>query len=725
VAEIVLSGSNIAVQNNTVTGSGPNAIGIWFNSGGNNLIENNQIALAGGGSTSVTGVRIGNLSGTGNQATTTKNEILTNTITGFNIGVHLFPASETLIQDNTVHNSDVVGIWVAAGQDNRIKSNQVSRDLQFVANKAGIALGNLLVTGDQADTANSEVVGNTVSGFEVGLRIFPASITLVQSNTLVDNDGHGINIENSSRTTIGGASAALGNHIAGNGKNGIFIESVGAGNPTITTGNIIIGNKIGTNAAGTAAQGNLGAGVWIKNASNNTVGGLTAGERNIISANRQSGVVIEGVDAQNNKVLGNFIGTDVTGQIIDPDGSVDGDELGNGLTATVSPDAGISVIEGASKNIIGGDMNVGTVSKCELSCNLVSGNLEGIRIGGPNSPDPAAVGANQVLGNFIGVNVNGIAPLGNRFAGVAIFGSPDNIVGGTTAGSANLLSANRLAGVQISGASSTGNKIIGNNIGINLEGNCTVDGVPNSCLLGNFVGLRIDDGASNNTVGGIVAGSRNIISGNTHQGIRIGGTLSGSEPKITSDNVIVGNLIGLQRYNTKSDIDPWGNGGDGIFMGFGVRGNRVGGTTPAERNVISDNGRAGVRIEGSSADANLVLGNFIGTNATGSADLVTSGAPSFGNDEAGVVIDKGADNVIGAVVAPASGKSGTLECRDGCNVISQNAQGVEIRGLEAKNNQIVGNFIGADVSGPGFPRWVKAVIGVTVTIMNILLTLRI
>ena len=86
--------------------------------------------------------------------------------------------------------------------------------------------------------------------------------------------------------------------------NGIFISG------TAATGNRIVANRIGTNAEGTADLGNTENGVFIFNANGNTIGGLSVADRNIISGNNDRGIRIE---ASNNIVVGNFIGTNAAG----------------------------------------------------------------------------------------------------------------------------------------------------------------------------------------------------------------------------------------------------------------------------------------------------------------------------------------------------------------------------------------------------------------------------
>ena len=59
-----------------------------------------------------------------------------------------------------------------------------------------------------------------------------------------------------------------------------------------TSGNVIEGNLIGTNASGASTLGNAGVGIWITNSSsNNTIGGTAAGAGNTIAYNQSGGVL--------------------------------------------------------------------------------------------------------------------------------------------------------------------------------------------------------------------------------------------------------------------------------------------------------------------------------------------------------------------------------------------------------------------------------------------------
>jgi CSLREA domain-containing protein len=164
----------------------------------------------------------------------------------------------------------------------------------------------------------------------------------------------------------------------------------------IAGGNVIKNCYIGTDATGTLDLGNNDDGVGIYNAVNNTVGGTTAGERNLISGNSTWGVTIGGAMASGNKVSSNYIGTDVSGTV----------DLGNTHNGVL--------IFNAPNNTIGGTT--------AAERNVISGNDEvGVDIG-----DVTASG-NKVSGNYIGTDVNGTADLGNSDVGVFIFNAPNNI----------------------------------------------------------------------------------------------------------------------------------------------------------------------------------------------------------------------------------------------------------------------------------------------------------
>jgi CSLREA domain-containing protein len=227
-----------------------------------------------------------------------------------------------------------------------------------------------------------DATGNTVRGNFIG--------TDTSGSNLSNNIG--VALTNAPDNTIGRMPAAARNVIS---NNGIGISISGGKD------NVIQGNYIGTNAAGDARLGN-NQGVALSNTQNNTIGGTTAAERNIISGNGAWGVRISDAESMRNKVQGNYIGTDVTGTVTDPDGTPsNGDELGNGLN-------GVLIQTGAAGNIIGGTT--------AASGNVISGNgnggsdplintLSGVEVQFANADLPSKATGNRILSNSIYGNV--------------------------------------------------------------------------------------------------------------------------------------------------------------------------------------------------------------------------------------------------------------------------------------------------------------------------------
>src|SRR4029450_5492892 len=113
--------------------------------------------------------------------------------------------------------------------------------------------------------------------------------------------GNGVTVRGANNT-IGGTAPGAGNVISGNLNDGIDLGASSASNT------VIRGNRVGTNAAGTAAIGNGFQGIWIAaGALGNVVGGTTAEASNLLSGNGSTGVMISGPTTLGNTVLGNLI----------------------------------------------------------------------------------------------------------------------------------------------------------------------------------------------------------------------------------------------------------------------------------------------------------------------------------------------------------------------------------------------------------------------------------
>lgn len=154
---------------------------------------------------------------------------------------------------------------------------------------------------------------------------------------------------------------------------------------------------------------------------------------------------------------------------------------------------------------------------------------------------------------------------------------------------------------------------------------------------------------------------------------------SGIQLRDNDFNTVVGNYIGVDR----AGADDHGNNNGGVFIFGGSDGNLIGGTSIADRNVISGNGN-GVVLSGTQTGGtanNVVQGNYIGTNAAGTA--------AIGNGSNGVFINSSPSNVIGGTARGAG------------NVIaaSLNDSGIFIQLAASASNIVQGNRIGTGVGG--------------------------
>jgi len=175
--------------------------------------------------------------------------------------------------------------------------------------------------------------------------------------------------------------------------------------------------------------------------------------------------------------------------------------------------------------------------------------------------------------------------------------------------------------------------------------------------------------AHNSTVKGL------IINRWTSAGIDI------STPS-ASGNRVTGNRIGTDATGTQDLGNSYG------VKIYEASSNTVGGTTVAERNVISGNGGHGVQIETEFAEGNRVVGNYIGTASNGTAPL--------GNDLDGVVIDAAPYNTVGGTEA---GQRNVISANDGGGVI---VFGATASGNRVLSNSVFSNrLLGIDLGGDG------------------------
>ncbi|MCB1036674.1 MAG: FG-GAP repeat protein [Acidobacteria bacterium] len=341
---------------------------------------------------------------------------------------------------------------------------------------------------------------------------------------------------------------------------------------------------------------------------------------------------------------------------------------------------GGNVIEG---NFFGTDPTLTTVGTGSLSIrsdsNLVGGTAPGSRnffvnggldigggVGGPTAFD------NRVLGNSFGVDIAGTGTVGGSApitVGSGTFGASGNEIGGSAPLEGNLLGGCIdpliCAAVTIVGTGTTDTLIQGNRIGTDAAGAVRLPGTQGTGIL--------VDGASGTLIGGTAPMAPNVLAGNdTGFAGQHGILLVDIE---TTGNHIEGNFIGTNLGGTAA----LGGYEDGVRI-LRAGGNTVGGSATGAGNVIGGNSGDGIHVEDISsapASGNTVLGNRIGTTASGSAPLP--------NGDDGIYNESAKDTVVGA---PGAG-----------NVIGANTgDGIEVLGASCKGLVIQGNQVGTDPS---------------------------
>ncbi|MCA9970813.1 MAG: right-handed parallel beta-helix repeat-containing protein, partial [Anaerolineales bacterium] len=265
--------------------------------------------------------------------------------------------------------------------------------------------------------------------------------------------------------------------------------------------------------------------------------------------------------------------------------------------------------------------------------------------------------------SFLGTNVAGTAALPNTLGGLYIQQDSDgNVIGGPAVSQRNLIAGNSMAQIAITnfGSQPTGNVIQNNYIGTDVSG---------GSALGGGSGLDLFGIANHDILD-------NVIAGTNGDGIAI----TGDAGRTSSGNVIAGNRIGTNAAGTA--VLP--NTAAGIRLGASFSGNSyvqnstVGGTTPAERNLVSGNGSYGIAILGTFATDNAITGNYVGTDAAGTADL--------GNGAQGIWVGSGSTRI--GDVTPGAG-----------NVVSGNgADGIWVD-ASAFSAEIYNNRVGVDAAG--------------------------
>jgi hypothetical protein len=370
-----------------------------------------------------------------------------------------------------------------------------------------------------------------------------------------------------------------GNLISGNGGSGISISGAN---------NVIVGNLVGTDLSGTKAFGNAYIGVFVTGGANNRIGGPDPRDRNIVTGNVFNGITING-PGTGNLVIGNYVGTDITGTI----------GLGN-------TGYGIGIEHGGFNNVVQG--------------NLSSGNQgPGIVISDTGSA------YNAIIGNRIGTDAAGAKAIPNgQGVNVGFHEAAFNRIGGPRPEEGNLISGNGAALY----VAATGNLVRGNYIGTDItgrqalpnRGGLNVSAGTRAFVEGNVIGGNGSDGVNvssshgyfgSNFIGADASGQTAIL--NNGFGMMVTGRHNVFQANVIANNRRGGISIDPLSYNTIRRDWIYGNAAKGIQCSSGCAGGlaapvltavsstAVSGTACAECEVeiFSDAGGQGGIFEGS------------------------------------------------------------------------------------------------------------------------------
>lgn len=435
-------------------------------------------------------------------------------------GIAITDSHGGVISNNIVSGNTNIAIDIERSDGIQVLNSNIGLNKEKTAalpNGNGIQL----VQSSNAIIDSNVIAGGTGIGIAIqGVGSDPTQGNTITKNFIGVNDAsapfpntQGILLDSTQHNKIGTSSVDGWNVIAANKNNDVFIRNG-------STENQIAGNYIGTDKNGIQSVPSSGGyGIHIDSSSNNTIGGLTAEESNIISGDNCYRVSVEGSSSSGNTIQGNYIGTKKDGLAAIENGNING----GGVDC-----AGIAIVSASNTLIGGANQDAG---------NLISGGGGGIHlIGAINT---------SILGNLIGTDKTGNATIGNTGQGIYLSDtSTGNLIGGPASYARNIISGNKKEGVYIVNSGTEHNAIQGNYIGANKDGS---SGIPNQ-----LSGVHIDDGAALNEIGGTNSGESNVIAYNNFAGVEL-------SPTAGSGNSILGNSIygnkgnGIEMYSSGND----------------------------------------------------------------------------------------------------------------------------------------------------------------------------
>ena len=716
--------------------------------GGNSIVEglaigsfSNAIHLESAGNDLVTGNFLGTDT-TGENSLGNSLGVLIDNVAGNTIG-GLTPAALNVVSGN----NEGIQINGSNATSNLIAGNYIGTDaigtnrlpngmgLEFVNNSWGNTVGGVqagagnLVSGNNGDAIKIDggSYANVIQGNLVG--------TDVTDSTALVNFGKGVDI-NGDDNTIGGTTPGSGNVLSGNSSNGIVLVFSSA------SGNLMEGNSIGTNLAGTIPIPNQSDGIQLFfSASDNTIGGTASGAGNIIADNQGEGVTVGlspgdqcvGDAILSNSIFGNSqIGIDLGGD-------------GVTLNTPGSPHTGPNNLQ--SFPVLNEAVAfTGTSTVIVGSLNSSPSETFTLQFFSNPTADPSGYGQGQTLlgTTTVSTNTSGNASFQVSFpvvvpASYAISATATDSTGDTSefaqdvlvvAGTPPIVAVDdsyyanenttltvAAPGVQANDISADGGAFTSvlvsspSNGSVTLNSDGSFSYTPNANFSGidSFTYEDVENGQDSNIatvtllVNPLTLYVTNTLDDGSPGSLPWAINIANSDPSslpVTFDFNIPGtgpfviqpttplpaitHSVIINGYSQPGASPNTLAQGDNAVILIDLNGSNVSGNDGLDiegGNSIVEGlaiGSFSNAIHLESAGNDLVTGNFLGTD--------TTGENSVGNS-LGVLIDNVAGNTIGGLTPAA------------LNVVSGNNEGIQINGSNATSNLIAGNYIGTDAIG--------------------------
>jgi CSLREA domain-containing protein len=196
--------------------------------------------------------------------------------------------SPVLIDGEQQFPANCGGLYLALELDGSALSPGTADGLVVSAGATGSVIRGLAIGGFPGAAIVLESTGNTVNCNRIGT---DATGTVLRPN------GQGIRVTAANNLIGGAAGYDAPNQISANLNEGVLIYGA--------TGTLVRNNTIGAPIGGSPSLGNLGAGVYIEDASGSTIGGTGVG--NSIYANGASGVAVTGETLTGNRITRNSL----------------------------------------------------------------------------------------------------------------------------------------------------------------------------------------------------------------------------------------------------------------------------------------------------------------------------------------------------------------------------------------------------------------------------------